>query len=185
MDRLDNSPFDLLLTMAARSRVAQGSGDAEQRDATQRLEPHWTGVGFSIGEWRFVAPLGQVTEILAGVKLTRLPRVRPWVKGVANVRGRLLPVIDLGEFFGMKAEGGGRRQRALVVEIDETYCGLLVDDAHGLKHFGVDAYQPDIQDTPEALTPFLAGRYDTADGSWTVFDTGSLVSSDRFLQAGC
>lgn len=184
MNRPDDQPFDVLLEMAARSRAAGRTAGADT-DAQHHLEPYWTGVGFSVGPLRFVAPLGQVTEILVGVALTRLPRVKPWMKGVANVRGRLMPVMDLAQFLGLPSNPpAGRRQRALVLEIDETYCGLLVDEAHGLKHFGFEAYKEDTPGLPDAVKPFVAGLYDGADGTWTVFDTGALASDPHFLEAG-
>jgi len=175
-------PFDLLLSMAARSRAALGAGGAN-KEGQIALPASWTGVGFSLGGFYFVAPLGQVTEILTGITIARLPRVKPWVRGVANVRGRLLPILDLAAFFGLPPVQSGR-MRVLILEIDEIYCGLMVDEAHGLRHFGAEAYRPEGAQLSDAIRPFAVGRYLSNEGSWHVFDTGKLVQDSGFLDAG-
>ena len=102
------APFDLLLDISARVR-------SDGAEARLRIQPHWTGVDFSVLGQRLVAPMGSVTEILMVPPLTRLPRVQPWVRGVANVRGRLLPVIGLAAFLGGRATLNWREHRVLVL----------------------------------------------------------------------
>src|SRR3546814_12949740 len=55
----------------------------------------WSGIGFRLGEHWYVAPMGEVSEVLHEPRYTHLPGVKPWVRGVANLRGRLLPLMDL------------------------------------------------------------------------------------------
>lgn len=170
-------PFPLLLQMAARAQ----SG-AETTRSRLRIQPHWTGVGFSLLGQRLVAPMGEVSEILIMPPLTRLPRVKPWVRGVANVRGRLMPVISLETWFGAPSAAPWRGQRALVVESGEMYCGLVVDEVHGLKHFAADAFRGESRDAG-GLMPFLEGTYGAADGEWMVFRPSRLLADKQFLDA--
>ncbi len=170
-------PFPLLLQMAARAQ----SG-AEATRSRLRIQPHWTGVGFSLLGKRLVAPMGEVSEILILPPLTRLPRVKPWVRGVANVRGRLMPVISVATWLGAPAVAPWRGQRALVVEAGEMYCGLAIDEVHGLKHFAADAYRGESVDAG-GLEPFLEGTYGAADGEWIVFRPSRLLADTHFLDA--
>lgn len=172
------APFQLLLETAARAR--SGSEGAESR---LRVQPHWTGVGFALLGMRLVAPMREVAEILIVPPLTRLPRVKPWVRGVANVRGRLLPVIGLAELLGERASGNWRSHRALVVEVDDVYCGLVVDEVYGLEHFAADALRTEHDGVPAALAPFIDGAYTAVDGVWSLFRPSRLVSDERFLDA--
>jgi CheY-like chemotaxis protein len=52
-------------------------------------------IGFSMFDTEYVIPLDEINEVLEVPKCTKLPRVKSWVLGVANVRGRLLPIIDI------------------------------------------------------------------------------------------
>jgi twitching motility protein PilI len=82
--------FELLLDIDQRCRLLV----ADQPPQDNRLQ-QWSGIGFRIaGQW-FVAPMGEVAEVLREPRSSRVPGVQPWVCGVANLRGRLLPVMDL------------------------------------------------------------------------------------------
>jgi twitching motility protein PilI len=174
----DTAPFQLLLEIAARAR--SGNDAAESR---LRVQPHWSGVGFSLMGQRFVAPIGSVTEVLMLPPLTRLPRVAPWLRGVANVRGRLLPVIALANFLGGRPSIDWHAHRALVVENDEFHCALVVDDVHGLQHFTAESFRDLATDIEPAMAPFVSGSYSAAEGAWAVFRPELLTRDPRFLDA--
>src|SRR5512134_4033948 len=102
-----------------------------KRDA----RPQWQGLGFQLGGVRLVAPLGEVMEILKVPRVTALPRVKAWVLGVANVRGRLIPVIDLHRFLGLTATVSRLQWRVLIVEEGDLIAGLLVEQSFVMLHF--------------------------------------------------
>ena len=136
-------PFALLQDIANRSlQSAQGL------PAQVNVVPLWSGIGFSLGNYRFVAPMGEVSEILVQPPSTRLPGVKPWVRGVANVRGKLLPLIDLEAFFGGSLSGGRKYHRVLSLELGELYSGLIVNEVFGMQHFPVDTFDSSL---PEGL----------------------------------
>ena len=171
-------PFAALLDLAQRS-VQHAHGLPAQID----IKPHWTGIGFSLGGQRLVAPMAEVAEILSVPSSTRLPGVKPWVRGVANVRGRLLPLIDLESFFGGTLSGNRKRQRVLALEHGDLYSGLIVSEVHGMQHFPVDSFHNEI---PEELAPmrlFLAGAYRSRELDWTVFSPFRLARDARFFNA--
>ncbi len=66
----------------------------------------------------------EMQELLEVPGCTRLPRVRPWVKGVANVRGKLVPVVDFARFLGGNLTAPPRQQRVLLVERKGVAAGL-------------------------------------------------------------
>ena len=172
------SPFELLLDIATRAR----SG-GEEAQARLRIQPHWSGVGFSLLDQRLVVPMGEVTEILKLPELTRLPRVQPWVRGVANIRGRLLPIVCLAGFFGGRPSLNWRAHRALVVEHGDIYCALQVDEVHGLKHFGAEALREGALPDNAALATVTRGAYAAGDRDWSIFQPGLLLNDSRFLDA--
>ena len=90
-----NAAFQHLADLAQKSLDA-----AQQLPAQEDATPQWSGVGFSMFGKRFVVSMGELNEMLEVPIFTKLPGVKPWVKGVANVRGRLLPIFDLAAFLG-------------------------------------------------------------------------------------
>jgi twitching motility protein PilI len=84
---------------------------------------------------RMVSPMMEVAELLTPPSsITKLPGVKPWVRGVANLRGRLLPLVDLESFFGNPPVKNLRR-RILSVEQSDLYSGLVVSEVFGMQHF--------------------------------------------------
>lgn len=171
-------PYAALVDIAERS-LQKAHGLPAQLDIKQ----HWSGVGFLLGGFRFVAPMGEVAEILEQPVSTRLPGVQGWVQGVANVRGRLLPMIDLESYFGGSLAGSRKSRRVLAVEFEELYSGLIVNEVYGMQHFPVDCFSEELPSGLEALEPFLTGSYQHNGAVWVVFSPFKLAKDSGFLNA--
>jgi twitching motility protein PilI len=177
---MQNSAFLALLNLAGECCPgAAGSG----RDLDG--EHQWRGVGFSLFGQRFVAPVNEVAELLEVPAVTRLPGVQPWVVGVSNVRGRLLPIFDLANFYDEGAGGARRNHRVLVVELDWIYAGLFVEHVYGMQQFSTEDYVADNDESyyKQRLGDCLHGRYQHIDGQWQVYSPASLFKDPRFLSA--
>jgi twitching motility protein PilI len=148
-----------------------------QRDT----RPEWQGIGFQLGGVRFVAPLGEVDEILKLPRVTALPRVRDWVSGIANVRGRLIPVIDLHRYLGLTATVQRMQWRLLIVEAGEIRVGLVVEQSLGMQHFQEDSFEEGLPEGVEAMHPFIKGAYRHGGRVFYVVTLLSLVRDERFL----
>ncbi|WP_426415416.1 chemotaxis protein CheW [Aestuariirhabdus sp. LZHN29] len=171
------TPFELLKEMAARShRYARGL------PLQVELKTYWSGIGFRLGSQRYVAPLGEVSEILTVPGYTRLPGVKNWVKGIANVRGRLLPVMDLGDFLGQPLSARRAHRRILVVDHEEVFSGLVVDEVMGMQHFVSESLNSEVpDDLAPAFKPFINGVYER-EHRWQVFSLFSLAQHPDFMQ---
>lgn len=173
----DNPTAYTALVELARQSLAVAKGLPAQVDIT----PHWSGIGFELLGQRFVAPMGEVAEMLEIPAYARMPGVQSWVKGVANVRGRLLPIFDLAGFFGERLQGQRKGRRILVLESDEVYSGLIVDRVFGMQHFPIDTYQDGAAEVHAAVREFTQGEYAHAGQRWTVFSPRLLEQDGRFM----
>ncbi|KAB0497574.1 chemotaxis protein CheW [Pseudomonas vancouverensis] len=168
--------FELLLQIDQRCRLlaADLPSQPSQRDS-------WSGIGFRLGEHWYVAPMSEVSEVLHEPRFTQLPGVKPWVKGVANLRGRLLPIMDLCGFFGHELSAARRQRRVLVVEHEEVFAGLMVDEVYGLQHFARDSMEPVAPDELQGpMASFVSGRFQR-EQSWQVFSPFALTQSQSFM----
>jgi twitching motility protein PilI len=170
--------FAALLNLAHCSReVARGL--PSQTD----IRPLWSGIGFMLMGNYFVAPIGEVSEMLEVPNYTHLPSVQPWVKGVANVRGRLLPLFDLAVFFGDHLTSSRRQRRVLILETETLYSGLMVDQVFGMQHFPMDEYSEQAGVIPENIRPFVTGSYPSSGQQWSLFRPALLAEDPRFINA--
>lgn len=168
-------PFDLLQQL-----VVQCRQQAAGLPAQEVVSETWSGVGFRLAGQSMVAAMGEVAEILHEPRYTALPRVKSWVRGVANVRGRLLPIIDLSRFFGSSVSVPRKQRRVLVLDRDEVFVGLLVDEVLGMQHFPVSTFTSEAPDTDEVFKPYVVGAYVREQIS-LVFNFRALARDQTFL----
>lgn len=172
-----NDAFELLLAIERRSQAsARGLPEQVEVKTTQ------AGVGFRIGDARLVAPLGVIREILTYPPLAHIPGAKPWLKGVANVRGNLLPVTDLGGFLTGRPTPAHRAARVLVVTSGGIGAGLLVDEVLGLRHFFEEDHVPDNSAIADFVRRFVSGVYRQEGTVWGSIDLHALIESDEFMR---
>ena len=172
------NPFDVLLDLEKRCR-----SNAERLPAAGDVEDKWVGVGFRLGDDKLIADMSEVKEILDVPEYTKVPGVKTWVVGIANVRGSLLPIMDLrGYMLGIDMQHR-KRGRMIVVNYRGFNTGLLVDEVYGMRHFFVE----DQSDTPpqvdDSVSPYVKNMFSKENENWPVFSFESMVEDERFSQA--
>ncbi len=171
------SPFSILADIASRSKAFSKGLPAQEE--TVEL---WSGIGFTLAGQKYVAPMGEVVEILHLPRFTQVPGVKHWMYGVSNVRGRLLPLLDLGMFFSLpQSVVSLREKRVLVIEQGDIFSGLVVDSVQGMQYFAVDGYRNYADNVAQSLAGFIHGSYIKNEEEWNVFSTVSLSQDERFL----
>jgi purine-binding chemotaxis protein CheW len=86
-------------------------------------------VGFRIGRETFGLPISIVREIVRVPEITSVPNAPDYIEGVINLRGRIIPIVDLRKRFGDKAFEANKRNRIVVVEMESRVIGLIVHSA--------------------------------------------------------
>lgn len=86
-------------------------------------------VGFRIGRETFGLPISMVREIVRVPEITTVPNAPDYIEGVINLRGRIIPVVDLRKRFGVKSVEPNKKNRIVVVELGTRAIGLIVNSA--------------------------------------------------------
>lgn len=167
--------FIKLLEIAERSKQ-RGMGLLGQSGDT------WTGVGFLLNGQHFLAPIGEVAEVLKVPRYTQIPGVASWMKGLANVRGRLLPIMDLLLFLNRRSAVQEQKRRILVVDHHDVFSGLIVDEVLGMQHFSLNNYQKTHQAFTD-VTPYVHGSFVRDGQTWNILLLSRLTEDPRFLKA--
>jgi len=172
------SPFLVLADYEQRS-LAHVAGLPEQLDAPGL----WRGVAYRVGGHRLASGFDEVVEILPMPALTHVPGAQPWMMGVANIRGALLPVVDLKQFLDGERTVLHERQRVLVVRQPGGDVAVTIDELYGQRSFideqGIGA---------EALADgryahFVDRAYRMNGQDWGVFSLERLARTPEFRQA--
>ncbi len=140
----------------------------------------WSGIGFRIAEHKFVVPMEFVREIMKYPTISQVPGSKEWVRGIANIRGNLLPVFDLQGFLGKQVTSIRRETRILSIAKDKINAGLIVDEIYGMKYFEQANFDVNMGHDVKWKN-YFSGGYELDGESWVVFNMQQLVESRDFL----
>ncbi|HAD05388.1 MAG: hypothetical protein A2091_10040 [Desulfuromonadales bacterium GWD2_61_12] len=105
---------------------------------------------FRVGEAMYALDILRIKEIIRPQKPTRVPRAPDFVEGVINLRGAVIPIIDLRKRFELNAAENDRRARVIICSLSGKILGLMVDEVAEVRRYG----RQEIQPTPQ----YLKGR---------------------------
>ncbi|EMG36558.1 CheW protein [Desulfocurvibacter africanus PCS] len=113
-----------------------GTRTAEHRDELLQL------VTFSIAEEEFGVEILLVKEIIRPMSVTKVPNAPAFVEGVINLRGQVIPIIDLRKRFGLAASKLGKDTRIIVVEMSRMRVGFVVDAVSEVLRISAGTVEP-------------------------------------------
>lgn len=176
---LRDRPYELLRELDRRARtVAQGQPEATASGA------QWVGIACRLGGEAFLLAREETREVMGyPAAVTRVPGAKSWIRGLSNVRGQLLPVVDLRAFLGAGSTAIGRATRVLVANHREIPAGLVVDEVMGFRRFYEGEFSADLPPTLLRCERYLAGAFKRGAEVWPVFSVRSLLESQQFMQA--
>jgi len=173
-----NDPFDLLLDIEQRCQA-----NAAGLQTLDKVEEEWVGVGFRIGDDKLIAPMNEIEEILDLPEYTNVPGVKSWMVGVANVRGGLLPLMDLKGFVLSEDIKQRKKGRVIVIDYKGFNTGLIVEEVYGMKHFQVKDQSEDIPSLHENVSKYVNKAFSQEGDSWPVFSFQNMTQDERLAEA--
>ncbi len=176
---LRDRPFELLAELERRGRGASAQVTQENPQGRE-----WVGVALRLAGELYLAAREETREVL-GVPptLTRVPGAKGWIKGLANVRGQLLPIIDLRQFVGSGVTPITRNTRVVVVNHRDIPAGLLVDEVLGFRRFAETEFTSDAPQTLVRSDRYLAGSFRRGEETWPVLSLRAMLESPAFAEA--
>ena len=142
---------------------------------------------FLAGE-EYAITILQVTDIIVCGAVTRVPGTPPWIRGVHNLRGTVVPVIDLAIKFGLPATEIAARTCIVIVELradDETLVmGMMADSVHQVVDFAAEQIQPAPAFGPRVHVDCLRGMASSNGKFVLLLDIDRIFSSDEIVAAG-
>ena len=171
-------PFDLLVQIESQVRAAR-------LDVAAGQAQNWVGLGFGLGEHWLVTPKDDVREVITVPTLTRVPGAKPWLLGLANVRGGLLPVCDLRRLLETEsASPPTRNSRVLVYNSERRPAGFLVDEVAGYRQFTPAEQDRDARATCGLPSHAVVGAFARDGQTWLAVSLHRIATVEAFLQAG-
>lgn len=172
--------MELLAELERRGRAATASPGALLTGAQE-----WVGVALRLAGEMYLVAREEVREVLAvPAPLTRVPGARRWIRGIASVRGQILPVIDLRDFLGGGLTPETRNLRIVVAAHRDVPAALIVDEVLGFRRFNEADFSADLPATALQNTRYLAGSFPQGTQNWPVLSLRRLLEDPAFQAAG-
>lgn len=173
-----DNPFDVLQDIEKRTL-----NNLTGLPALDQIEEEWVGVGFRVGDAKLIASMSDVKEILDLPEYTHVPGVKSWIVGVANVRGSLLPIMDMKGFLLGDDIKKRHKGRVIVIEYKGFNTGLIVEEVYGMRHFRESDKTHDAPEMHENISPYVERTYKQDDEHWPVFSFNEMAEDERFAHA--
>ena len=143
---------------------------------------YWHGAAFEVLGTRCVASLKEVRKVVDLTPMISIPGTKPWVRGLANIGGRVLAISDLSAFLsGARSTSNGKQ--ALVISGRGINAGVVIDASYGGVRFPVSHLRDERGDVEE-LKPFITGVFSSENGDYAVFSIDQLLNHTDFMEAG-
>ena len=169
--------MELLAELERRGRAATASPGAPVAAGQE-----WVGVALRLAGEMYLVAREEVREVLSvPAPLTRVPGARRWIRGIASVRGQILPIVDLRDYLGGGLTPDSRNVRVVVAAHRDVPAGLLVDEVLGFRRYAEADFSAELPGTSLSNARYLAGSFPQAGQSWPVFSLRKLLEDSTFV----
>jgi purine-binding chemotaxis protein CheW len=136
-------------------------------------------ISFTVGAEEYGLELLRVKEVIRMRQITWLPKAPPCVKGIINLRGDVIPIVDLRERFGLAAQEQSAMTRVIVVEVQGRLVGMVVDSASQVVRIPVDQFDPPPTVMGEESRDFITAVGKLGDKLIIMIDVDRILSAEE------
>ncbi len=136
---------------------------------------------FELGSETYGLDIATVHEIIRMQPITKVPKAPVYVEGVINLRGKVIPVIDIGKRFGFEKTEKAKNNRIVVVYLQDTTLGIIVDAVTEVVRIPSDAIEPVSDIVTTGNSDYLQGIAKLGDKMVILLALEKLLSADKNL----
>ncbi len=134
-------------------------------------------VTFTIGAEVYGVEVQNVHQIVGMVKITQIPNTLVFMKGMINLRGTVIPVVDMRLRFGMEERTYDQFSVILIVEIKEQYIGMIVDSVADVLFIPVSSIQETPHFSSKINTDYIKSIGNVSDQLVIILDVTKILSA--------
>lgn len=136
-------------------------------------------VSFNIGSEEFGVEILKVQEINRMVDITKVPQAPHYVEGVINLRGKVIPIIDLRKRFNLEIKAHDKNTRIVVVDINGSIMGMIVDAVSEVLRLPADTIEPPPELVTGINSEYIKGVAKLKDRLLIFLDLSQVVAAEE------
>ncbi len=141
-------------------------------------------VTFSISDEEFGVDILKVQEIIRTMEISKVPRAPDFVEGVINLRGKVIPIIDLRRRFGLEHKAHDKNTRIIVIEITDVIVGFVVDAVSEVLRIPAGTVEPPPPVVAGLDSEYISGVGKLENSLLILLDLDKLLSGDDMAMLG-
>jgi purine-binding chemotaxis protein CheW len=139
-------------------------------------------IGFAVGAEEYGLELLRVKEVIRMRQITWLPKAPSCIKGIINLRGDVIPIIDLRERFGLAAREQSAMTRIIVVDVEGKSVGMVVDSASQVLRVPADQFDPPPPVMGKVSRELITAVGKLGDQLIIMIDVDKILSTEELSQ---
>lgn len=139
-------------------------------------------VAFRIADQTYAFRIEQIQEIVILTQITKTPQVPIYIEGVANLRGSIIPIVNLRKLFGLAPRPNDAETRTIVVNVGTRTIGCTVDNVTQVLRIGQDAVQPAPETVTSGGANYISGFARLGDELIVLLDVDELLDPSKLEQ---
>ena len=147
-------------------------------EASQANGPAQEYLTFTLGREEYAIDILRVQEIRGYDQVTAIANAPPFIKGVINLRGTVIPIIDLRRRFGLEPKAGDTDTRIIVIEINGMTVGFVVDSVSEVLRIPANTVEPAPAVVSGLDSDYISGVGKLEDRLLILLDLDKLLSSE-------
>lgn len=141
-------------------------------------------VSFNIGDEEFGVDILKVQEINRMVEITKVPQTPNYVEGVINLRGKVIPIVDLRKRFNLEVKKYDKNTRIVVVDIEGAIIGMVVDSVSEVLRLPSDTIEPPPEIVTGVNSEYIKGVAKLEDRLLIFLDLSKVVDIGMIAELG-
>lgn len=156
--------------------------NAEKSRSALKMQDYLQVVSFRLGSEDYAIEITTVKEIILVEGITRVPQMPAYIEGIINLRGTVIPVVDLRKRFGIGAAGFDEHTRIVVTRMDGRIVGMIVDAVSRVMKIAKSSIQPPPESIACVAGDYLVGVAKLDDRMQLLLDIAKVLRSDEKAQ---
>jgi len=134
---------------------------------------------FTLADTEYGVPILRVREIISMMEVTAMPRVPEYVRGVLNLRGTIIPIVDLRTILDLPRTEDTDKTRIVVVDLEGTETGVVIDFVHEVVDIDDEHIQERPEFGPDVPTDFVLGMSQQGDRVTILLDIDAALTGNQ------
>ena len=153
--------------------------DESEFDSEREAKPTVRVLSFRLGSEHYCMDIVDAKEVFRPISITRIPNTPPFIVGVTNLHGEIIPLVDIRYFLGLEKKEGLGATKAIVTDIKGSLIGIMIDDVDEALEIEEESIQPPLATIKGRLAEFTKGQIEMKEEILVLLELRKILNCEE------